>query len=82
MFYIIELSILYIVEIILLYYMGCSSSIPMSQNIIDEIKDIERINVKDKYNKSLLLDKSTYGRMKTDTKQEIKDQVTMWGLRK
>lgn len=77
MFYIIDLSILYIVEIILLYYMGCSSSIPMSQNIIDEIKDIERINVKDKYNKSLLLDKSTYGRMKTDTKQEIKDLATI-----
>ncbi len=77
MFYIIDLSILYIVEIILLYYMGCSSSIPMSQNIIDEIKDIERINVKDKYNKSLLLDKSTYRRMKTDTKQEIKDLATI-----
>lgn len=57
--------------------MGCSSSIPMSQNIIDEIKDIERINVKDKYNKSLLLDKSTYGRIKTDTKQEIKDLATI-----
>lgn len=57
--------------------MGCSSSIPMSQNIIDEIKDIERINVKDKYNKSLLLDKSTYRRMKTDTKQEIKDLATI-----
>ena len=77
MFYIIDLSILYIVEIILLYYMGCSSSIPMSQNIIDEIKDIERINVKDKYNKSLLVDKSTYGRVKTDTKQEIKHPATI-----
>lgn len=67
--------------------MGCSSSIPISGNVIDEIKDSERINVKDKYNKVLLLDKSILDKSrhgtekvdKTDTNQEIKDQVTMWG---
>lgn len=62
--------------------MGCSSSIPMSENVIDEIKDSERINVKDKYNKVLLLDKSRHGTEKvdkTDTNKECKDQVTTWG---
>jgi len=62
--------------------MGCSSSIPMSENVIDEIKDSERIHFKDKYNKVLLLDKSRHGidkADKTDTNKEIKDQVTMWG---
>lgn len=59
--------------------MGCSTSIPMSENIIDEIKDIERINVKDKYNKVLLLDNSRHGIEKADTNKECKDQVTMWG---
>lgn len=71
--------------------MGCSSSIPMSENVIDEIKDSERMHFKDKYNKVLLLDKSTHGTDKadkadkadktdkTDTNIETKDQVTMWG---
>lgn len=59
--------------------MGCSSSIPMSENVIDEIKDSERIHFKDKYNKVLLLDKSRDGTDKTYNNQEIKDQVTMWG---
>ena len=62
--------------------MGCSTSILISRNVIDEIKDSERINVKDKYKKVLLLDKSRDGTEKvdkTETNQEIKDQVTMWG---
>ena len=60
--------------------MGCSSSIPISGNVIDEIKDSERTNIKDKYKKVLLLDKSRHGIEKvdkTDTNQEIKDQVRM-----
>ena len=50
--------------------------VPMKEfwNVIDEIKDSERINIKDKYNKVLLLDKSRHG---TDTNKDIKDQVTM-----
>ena len=61
--------------------MGCSSSIPISENVIDKIKDSERINIKDKYSKVLLLDKSRHGTEKvdkTDTNKEIKDQQTMW----
>jgi len=57
--------------------MGCSTSILISRNVIDEIKDSERINVKDKYKKVLLLDKSRDGTEKvdkTDTNQEIRNK--------
>lgn len=61
--------------------MGCSNSIPVSQNVMNEIKEVSREDNKDTNKKYLDKDK-LISRKKTtskDDKHEKDDQVSMWG---